>query len=70
MPDTSKHGIFLRPHTDQEILRTRNVDPSALAKLFDAWMHGDEAEQRETFEFLRDALDEDRPAGFKLSSGA
>jgi hypothetical protein len=28
-------------------------------------MRGDEAEQRETFEFLRRALDEERPAGHK-----
>jgi len=31
-------------------------------------MHGDEAEQRETFEVLRRALDEERPAGYKLFS--
>ena len=42
------------------------ADLSALAKLLDEWMHGDEAEQRETFEYLRRALDEDRPAGRKL----
>jgi hypothetical protein len=31
-------------------------------------MKGDEAEQRATFQFLRRALDEDRPAGYKLFS--
>ena len=36
-----------------EILRKPKADPSALAKLLDEWMHGDEAEQRETFEVLR-----------------
>ena len=41
-------------------------DPDALARLLEAWMEGDEAEQRETFEFLRQALDEDRPPGYKL----
>jgi hypothetical protein len=37
-----------------------------LAKLLDEWMHGDEAEQKETFEYLRRALDADRPPGYKL----
>ena len=31
-------------------------------------MAGDLDEQRETFEFLRQALDENRPVGFKLFS--
>lgn len=44
------------------------ADPSALARLFDEWMQGDETEQRETFELLCCALDEDRPAGYKLFS--
>ncbi|MEK7406092.1 MAG: hypothetical protein AAB225_13375 [Acidobacteriota bacterium] len=46
----------------------RRPDPAALARLLDDWMQGDEAEQRETFEFLRQSLDEDRPAGYKLFS--
>jgi hypothetical protein len=44
----------------------RKVDSSALARLLDDWMQGDEAEQRETFEVLRRFLDEDRPTGYKL----
>jgi len=43
-------------------------DPAALVKLLDTWMQEDEAEQRETLEVLRRALDEDRPAGYKLFS--
>ena len=43
-------------------------DPSALARLLDEWMHGDETEQHETFEVLRRLLDEDRPEGYKLFS--
>jgi hypothetical protein len=39
-----------------------------LARLLEEWMQGDEAEQRETFEFLRQSLDEGRPAGYKLFS--
>jgi hypothetical protein len=31
-------------------------------------MHGDETEQRETFEVLCRSLDEDRPEGYKLLS--
>ena len=46
----------------------RRPDPAALARLLDDWMQGDEAEQRETFESLRQSLDEDRPAGYKLFS--
>ena len=68
MPDTSKRETSLRAPVEQEILSTRNADPLALAKLFDEWMNGDEAEQRDTFEFLRNALDEDRPAQYKLFS--
>ncbi|MGD0773642.1 MAG: hypothetical protein ABSC05_12540 [Candidatus Solibacter sp.] len=42
--------------------------PTALAKLLDEWMQEDGTDQRETFEFLRRALDEDRPEGYKLFS--
>jgi hypothetical protein len=57
MPDTSN-----REQSDK-------VDPSALARLFDEWMQGDEAEQRETFDVLSRSLDEDRPAGYRLFRG-
>ena len=53
--------------TGHEILHHR-IDPAALTKLLDEWMQGDETEQRETFEYLRQALDEDRPDGYKLFS--
>ena len=43
-------------------------DPTALARLLDEWMRGDETEQRETFEALRRSLDADRPDGYKLFS--
>jgi hypothetical protein len=46
----------------------QKVDASALAKLLDEWMLGDETEQRETFDCLRRFLDEDRPEGYKLFS--
>jgi hypothetical protein len=68
MPDAAKHEQPSRIPGQQECERPRKPDPTALAKLLDEWMHGDEAEQRETFEFLRRALDEDRPTGRKLFS--
>jgi len=37
-------------------------------KLLDEWMHGDETEQRETFELLRRSLDEGRPKAYKFFS--
>jgi hypothetical protein len=43
-------------------------DRSALARLLDEWMRGDESEQRETFEVLRRSLDENRPEGYNLFS--
>ncbi|PWU02915.1 MAG: hypothetical protein C5B51_20055 [Terriglobia bacterium] len=68
MRDTSKRGALLRPPCEQETLRSRNVDPSALAKLFEEWMQGDVGEQQETFEELRRLLDENRLPGYKLFS--
>jgi hypothetical protein len=46
----------------------RQTNPVALAKLLEEWMSGDLTEQRDTFEFLRHALDEHRPTGYKLFS--
>jgi len=68
MPDTSKRDQPIRVPVRQDRLRPQKTDPSALARLFDEWMQGDEAEQRETFEVLRRSLDEDRPAGYRLFS--
>lgn len=68
MPDTTKPDQTSRSPREPEPRRTPKVDPAALARLFDEWMAGDEAEQRETFELLRRSLDEDRPAGYKLFS--
>lgn len=62
MSDATKH----EPSSQVSPHRPHKPDPFALAKLLDEWMRGDETEQRETFEFLRRSLDEDRPAGYKL----
>ena len=68
MPDTDKHGQPCRIPRQQELVSPPKLDRSALAKLLDDWMQGDETEQRETFEVLRRSLDEDRPDGYKLFS--
>ena len=68
MPDTTKHNQPFQVPRHQESLCPSKVDPSALARLLDGWMHDDEAEQQETFEVLRRSLDEDRPEGYKLFS--
>ena len=52
----------------EELDSSEEPDPSALLKLLDGWMQGDETEQRETFEVLRRSLDEDRPEGYKFFS--
>jgi len=65
MADTSADS--LRPELlERSRLIRRRTDPAALARLLDEWMHGDENEQRETFDFLRRALDENRPEHAKL----
>jgi hypothetical protein len=68
MPDTNKHGELGRIPRQQESVYPQKADPSALAKLLDEWMQGDETDQRETFELLRRSLDEHRPEGYKLFS--
>jgi hypothetical protein len=68
MPDATKHRQPFQAPRRRESLRPSKPDPAALARLLDEWMHGDETEQRETFEVLRSSLDEDRPEGYKLFS--
>jgi hypothetical protein len=68
MPDTTKPDQPFRMPRHQESPRRPRADASALARLFDEWMQGDETEQQETFESLRRSLDEDRPEGYKLFS--
>jgi hypothetical protein len=68
MRDTNKRGRPYRIPGQQESVFPPKPDPSALAKLLDEWMQGDETEQQETFEVLRRSLDEGRPDGYKLFS--
>ena len=57
MPDESKDDQSVRVSGEEEPLRTRKLDPSALARLLDEWMQGDETEQRDMFEHLCRSLD-------------
>jgi hypothetical protein len=68
MPDTAKHHEPIQMPWHQESACPSKPDASALARLLDEWMRGDETEQRETVEVLRRSLDEDRPDGYKLFS--
>jgi hypothetical protein len=68
MPNVSKHDEPPPVSGQQEPSYPHKPDPAALAKLLDEWMREDDADQRETFELLRRALDEDRPEGYKFFS--
>ena len=63
-PSAINHRGFLRSKSGW----AHGTDAFALARLFDEWMRGDEAEQREMFGVLRRSLDEVRPTGYKLFS--
>jgi hypothetical protein len=66
MPNTSKRDEPVQYAREERSVRSRQSDPAALARLLDEWMHGDETEQRETFEILQRALNDGRPDGYKL----
>ena len=68
MPDANKRDSSLRTPRQREPVCPQKSEASALMRLLDEWMLGDETEQRETFECLRRCLDEDRPKGYKLFS--
>jgi hypothetical protein len=68
MPDTTKSDQPFEVPRHNGSPCSSKPDASALARLLDEWMHGDETEQRETFEILRRSLDEERPDGYKLFS--
>lgn len=68
MPNTTNRDQPSQMPRHQDSPPNSKPDPSALERLLDEWMHGDETEQRETFKALRCALDENRPAGYKLFS--
>ena len=64
MPNANKQVEPTEPGRDP--LYPPRPDPDALAALLNGWMQGDATEQRETFEILRRALDEDRPEGYEF----
>jgi hypothetical protein len=61
---TNQDPLFQTSRPEELPFRPR-PDASALKRLLEEWMRGDEKEQQETFETLR-RLDEDRPEGYKL----
>ncbi|MBM3812873.1 MAG: hypothetical protein FJW20_14710 [Acidimicrobiia bacterium] len=65
MPNTSKADQTNRP---LERSSAPSSDAGALENLLEQWMQGDEQEQCETFELLKQRLDEDRLPGYKLFS--
>ena len=67
MSDTTKCEPRTRNPQQEESVRLR-TDRAALVRSLNEWMQSDEIEQRETFEVLRQSLDEDRPVGYKLFS--
>ena len=65
-----------KPRTDsgqaageQRVLR-RRPEAEVVAEVLDSWVKMDADEQRETFAYLRQALDEERPSGAKLFSSS
>jgi len=66
MPHTTKRDEPARFAQQDESVRRRKPDPTALSELLDEWMHGDETEQWDTFEILQRGLDEGRPEGYKF----
>jgi hypothetical protein len=63
MPDTTRNEQPCGVPPKRAPLRQHASDPAALTRLFDDWMLGDATEQRETFQTLRQSLDETRPPG-------
>jgi hypothetical protein len=56
MPDSTKLEQPFQMPQRRESQCTSKRDPSALARLLDEWVHGDESEQQETFDVLRRSL--------------
>jgi hypothetical protein len=69
-PDVSSTGAAntttVVPDSEEEQRRRQIEKNQALIQLLDSWSMGDEQEQRETWEYLRKALDEDRLSDRKL----
>ena len=61
-------GSITHPNsTDNSIeSKTQEEKNEAIARALRTLLEGDEKEQRETFEYLKQALDEDRPSDRKL----
>lgn len=62
-PVLPSHGLNETPKRYYEKQIQKN---SALIQLLKSWREGDEQEQHETLEYLKQSLDEDRPSDRKL----
>jgi hypothetical protein len=67
--------MIAQKSTDQMLKDLFDITPEerarrndALSKALDSLLEGDAKEQRETFEYLKEALDADRPSDRKLFS--
>ena len=63
-PGPSQEEVSRDQKTGMSIPQTR--DTASTLNVLRALCEGDEKEQRETWEFLRKAMDEDRPSDRKL----
>jgi hypothetical protein len=63
-PATRSQGAH--EQTPEELRQAQIERNQAAIALLNSWMEEDEDEQRETFAFLKRALDEDRPSYRKL----
>ena len=68
-----ENGVF-RPKTPVDLEEQSEVrlviqptkKPDDAVKLINMWLEGDRNEQKETWEYLKRSLDEDRPSSRKL----
>jgi predicted DNA-binding antitoxin AbrB/MazE fold protein len=63
-----KSPVDLAEKSEVRLLIESKTKLSAAIQLLNSWLEGDEQEQKETWLFLKRALDEDRPSNRKLFS--
>jgi len=61
-----KHPVDLDDKTEVRLIVHHMQRAEKAIQLLKAWAEGDEEEQKETWRYLRRALDEDRPSSRKL----
>jgi hypothetical protein len=60
--------VDLAEKSEVRLLVESKTRSAAAIQLLNSWLEGDEREQKETWLFLKHALDEDRPSKRKLFS--